>query len=776
MIWPKHITTRRIPLCFGLILSLTFSQFLPESASGTEWPTALQAFLEDHCYECHDADKSKGDLNLEKVSTDLTNRDRMRQWIAVYDRIAREEMPPKDADQPLSADRDRARTLLATLLTDADQTQREVVLRRLNRVEYEHTVCDLFGIEVFVKEMLPEDASAHGFDNIGAALSVSTEQMQGYLETADVVLDSVFGPETEPRRVSTTINLRDIIKGTDGTKTVRVTDDGVVLFNSGYNPSVLSKFDNPGPGRYRVRIQTKAVQTDKPVTMLVYGGVWGLQDKHIAGFFDIPPGDMSTIEIVDRLTEPSDTFEIYPFDTVHGQSDPDHYDGPGLFVGDVKIEGPIEPWPPPSRVALLGSADPKSGTLADAERILVELLPRAFRRPCGPEDLEPILALVRSSLDAGNPFEKALRSGLKGVLCSPEFLFLEEPGDDRVSDHALASRLSYFLWSSMPDAELFALARAGRLREPEVLRQQVERMLGDARSKRFTEDFTGQWLKLRDIDFTLPDEKLYPDYDELLKRSMVEESHRFFQEILEANLSLANFINSDFIFVNERLARHYGIDGVTGQALQKVSLPPDSVRGGLLTQASVLKVTANGTTTSPVTRGVWILDNILGRPSPPPPAGVPALEPDIRGATTIREQLDKHRNLKSCARCHRQIDPPGFALEGFDVIGGARDFYRTVGAGDWIEKDPRYPYRYIGYRKGPDVDCTGETADGRKFSDVRDYKRLLLADKDQVDTLPHRKTPDLCARTRPRIFRSSTGRGDRRQIEARALRLSNADP
>lgn len=715
----------------GLTLPLCLYLFGLQAAF-CERPAELSSFLENHCYECHDADSAKGDLNLEALSIDLTNVDQARRWTAVHDRIARGEMPPKDADQPSGADRKRTRDLLSGLLTQADRAQREVVLRRLNRVEYEHTVRDLFGIEVFVKEMLPEDASAHGFDNIGEALSVSTEQMQAYLEAADAVLDTAFGPDKEPKRITTTLNLRDLIEETGGTKTVRKTNEGVVLFNSGYNPSVLRTLSAPGPGRYRVRIQTRAVQTEKPVTMLVYGGVWGRRDKHIVGFFDIPPGKTTTVEFTDRLWERGDTFEIYPFDTVHRQTDPDNYDGPGLFVGDVNVEGPLEEWPSRSRTTLLGGSDPISGTLDDAKRILGELLPRAFRRPIGSGDLEPILDLIRQALEAGKPFASALRSGLKGVLCSPEFLFLEEAGVENISDYELAVRLSYFLWSSLPDGELFALAEEGRLRKPDVLREQVERMLTDAKAKRFTENFTGQWLKLREIDFTLPDRKLYPDYDELLKRSMVEESHRFFEEILRKNLSLASFIDSEFVFINERLARHYGIEGVSGQALRRVPLPPESVRGGVLTQASVLKVTANGTTTSPVTRGVWVLDNILGRPSPPPPAGVPAVEPDIRGATTIREQLDKHRNTKSCARCHRHIDPPGFVLESFDVIGGRRDYYRTVGGGKWIERDPRYPHRHLGYRKGPDVDSSSQSADGKKLQDIRDYKRLLMTNQDQV--------------------------------------------
>lgn len=712
---------------------LLFVSLLPQTAWSEPWPAELSVFLESHCYECHDSASRKGGLDLEALPRELAAGGPLRQWTAVHDQLARGEMPPRKADQPTPDARQSAVQDLAALLTEAHRTQRETVLRRLNRVEYEHTVRDLFLAEVFVQEILPEDASSHGFDTIGASLSISTEQMQAYLEAADAVLDAAFGPPQEPRRISTTVNLRDSIRqaGEDA-KSVRITDDGVILFNSGYNPSVLRGWENPGPGRYRLRIQARAVQSDQPVTMLVYAGVWGRRDKHIAGFFDVPPGELTTIEFIDRVWEPNDTFEIYPFDTIHWQKDASSYDGPGLFVGDVEIEGPLEEWPPPSRTNLLGDCDPATATLEDAKAILTRILPRAFRRQVTDDDLAPLIELVRASLDAGKSFEEALRLGLKGVLCSPEFLFLDEPGRETLADHALATRLSYFLWSSLPDAELFALATNGKLNQPDVLRQQVDRMLADPRADRFTENFTGQWLKLREIDFTLPDQKLYPDYDELLKRSMVEESHRFFREILDRDLSLATFIDSDFTFLNERLARHYGIEGVTGQALRKVSLPPDSVRGGVLTQAAVLKVTANGTTTSPVLRGVWVLDNILGTPSPPPPPGVPAVEPDVRGATTIREQLDKHRDVASCAHCHRHIDPPGFALESFDVIGGWRTNYRTLGNGKWLDRDPRYPHRHVGYRLGPEVETGGRGPDDREFADIRDYKRLLLEDPDRI--------------------------------------------
>jgi len=255
-------------------------------------------------------------------------------------------------------------------------------------------------------------------------------------------------------------------------------------------------------------------------------------------------------------------------------------------------------------------------------------------------------------------------------------------------------------------------------------------MLADPKSQRFVENFTGQWLDLREIDFTQPDENLYPEFDELLKLSMVEESHRFFAALLEEDLPLQNLIDADFTFLNQRLAEHYGIPGVPGQAFRKVTLPADSVRGGVLTQASLLKVTANGTTTSPVLRGAWVLERLLGQQVPPPPDNIPAVEPDIRGATTLREQLALHQQAASCAVCHRQIDPPGFALEHFDVIGRWRDRYRTLGEGDRPDyaRDP-HTYRWVRFRYGAPVDASGTTADGQAFRDIHDFKRLLLADE-----------------------------------------------
>jgi hypothetical protein len=280
----------------------------------------------------------------------------------------------------------------------------------------------------------------------------------------------------------------------------------------------------------------------------------------------------------------------------------------------------------------------------------------------------------------------------------------------------------------MPDDELLTLAEQGKLAQPDTLRRQVERMLNHPKAAAFTENFVGQWLGLRDIDFTEPSHILYPEFDDMLKVSIVRETELFFSELVKHDLSLTNFVASDFTMLNGRLAKHYGIPGVDGWEFRKVSLPPQSHRGGVLTMASVLKVTANGTITSPVIRGAWVMDRILGTPPPKPPADVPAVEPDIRGATTIREQLAKHRQIESCAACHAKIDPPGFALESFDVIGGWRENYRTSGHGAPVTVDGRR----MPYHKGKQVDPADVLADGRKFKDIDELKHLLLADKDQL--------------------------------------------
>ncbi|MEM9368172.1 MAG: DUF1592 domain-containing protein [Planctomycetota bacterium] len=444
--------------------------------------------------------------------------------------------------------------------------------------------------------------------------------------------------------------------------------------------------------------------------------------KRFLGFHTIPP-EGRTIELTDYM-HVGESIYPRPFGTLpniasftrQGERKIEEYNGPGLAISRVEVEGPLESWPPDSRRRLLGDVDLAHGSDADAEPIFQQWLPRAFRRPAFPEEIDKYTRKFRELTQSGRSFEEALRWTLRAALCSPEFLFLEEPAtEDGIEHFAFANRLSYFLWSSMPDDELIELAENGTLTEPEVLREQTERMLLDPKSRALTVGFAHQWLDMRDIDATSPDTKLYPEFDEHLKHSMVTESERFFEAILAENRSLRDFIDSDWLIVNQRIAEHYGIEGVTGDAFRRVPLSADSVRGGVMTQASVLKVTANGANTSPVTRGVWMLEKLLGIHPPPPPPNVPAVVPDVTGANTLRQLLAKHRGGENCNACHRLIDPPGFALEEFDAIGG------------WRNK-----YRFQGSRKLLPVDSSGETADGQAFQGIREYKRLLLNEIDQV--------------------------------------------
>lgn len=467
--------------------------------------------------------------------------------------------------------------------------------------------------------------------------------------------------------------------------------------------------------------------------------------QDLVGYFDVPANQPTVVEF-ELSMEPAHTIRIIADDL--GAIPPDvekvgaeNYKGPGLVVQWVDVEGPlVEAWPPKSHRLLFGDMPQqpvaeRSGRnrvvseqpLADAEQILREFTRRAFRRSVTDAGIQPFVARVQTMLDQNASFEEAMRVGLRAVLVSPHFLFLhEKPG--RLDDFALASRLSYFLWSSMPDEQLIDLAEQGMLSRPETLREQVERMLSDPNAAALTENFTDQWLGLRAIDATMPDRMLYPEFDDILKVSSVKETLLFFDELLKNDLSVTNFVASDFAIINGRLAEHYGIPNIEGLEFRKVPLAPESRRGGVLTMASVLKVTANGTTTSPILRGAWVLDRILGTPPPKPNVDVETIEPDIRGATTIREQLSKHRDNVACASCHAQIDPPGFALENYDVIGGWRDRYRSIGEGDPVTIDGRRK-RYL---NGPAVDAADVLPDGRRFNDVDEFKQLLLADKDQV--------------------------------------------
>ncbi|MCX6919009.1 MAG: DUF1592 domain-containing protein [Verrucomicrobia bacterium] len=418
---------------------------------------------------------------------------------------------------------------------------------------------------------------------------------------------------------------------------------------------------------------------------------------------------------------------------------------PGLVMRWIEVEGPlVDNFPTASYQQLFDDLPVKKTATStlnvevtprdatkDAERLLRRFVQQAYRRPVSPQEEVRFLPLIQNALKTGSTFAEAMVTGYTAVLTSPSFLYLQDkPG--RLDDYALAERLAYFLWNSPPDAELLALAKSGQLHEPVTLRKQTDRLLDDARSQRFVAAFLDYWLELRKVGVTNPDENLYPDYylDDNLVESAGDETRLFFAELLKRDLPARNVASSDFLFVNERLAKLYDLPPIIGSQFRKVSLPVGSVRGGLLTQASVLKVTANGTTTSPVVRGAWMMERILGQKPPPPPASVPAVEPDIRGATTIRQQLERHRKLESCSACHTKIDPPGFALESFDIVGGYRKAYRAIEGKERELGFGKNGQKFTFHNALP-VEPNGQLGK-RHFADIREFKALLVQNERQL--------------------------------------------
>lgn len=415
---------------------------------------------------------------------------------------------------------------------------------------------------------------------------------------------------------------------------------------------------------------------------------------------------------------------------------------PGIAIRWMEVEGPLAPesWPPASHRVLFGDlplapapagAFPAVEVVAEdpdkeAKRLLQSFLERAACGPVTTESVGLYHGLVLSRIGAGDSFAGAMLKGYEAILCSGHFLFLTEPPRDDSGHEAVAARLSHFLWSTAPYAGLRELAREGRLRDRSTLLREVDRLVADPRFERFVADFTDQWLNLRQLRRDQADDRLYPEYrvDEYLVTSMERETRAFFAAMVRDNLPATALVSTDFAFVNDRLARHYDLPRVEGSGMRRVPLPDWSPYGGILTQASVLKVTANGTTTSPVTRGVWVLERILGEVPPPPPKSVPAIEPDIRGATTIREILAKHTEVESCATCHTHFDPLGFALENFDVMGAWRDRYRGMEKGERVTGIDRAGHPFV-YHVGPAVESAGKLRSGESFADVHELKVIL---------------------------------------------------
>jgi cytochrome c553 len=693
-----------------------------------------EAFLAKNCSECHDADSQKGKLDLTALKWDAGDP----RWIKVFDKINGRKMPPPDAKQQPEAEARAAflkelRNELHTASLSKQQSDGRVVLRRLNRVEYENTLHDLLGIDLPLQHYLPEDSTTHGFDKVSEGLRLSMLHMGQFLEAADDAIEAAIDLRDPPKPVKRRLRYHDeesVIddqkKGEGQTKSFRVSPESVVIFDDN-SPTALRQFTFRQRGRYRLRISASAVQAaGRPAWLKVYSTNWKV--RNLLGYFDLPASGKREIELIANI-EAGWLLELKPYDTnydpegraLYGK-DAYAYQGRGISIDWIDIEGPLP---------LAGSGRPGLDLSEElgAEKLLLKFATRAFRRPVTAAEVGRYVKLAQSALDEGRSFEDAMRLAYRAVLTSPRFLFFEEkPG--KLDDWALASRLSYFLWNTCPDKELRELAANNTLHQPEVLRAQVKRLLDSPKAEAFVENFIGQWLELHQIDFTQPDKKLYPEFDDILKAAMLGETKAFITFLIRSDLPISNLIHSEFVMLNRILAEHYGIPGVTGEEFRLVPVPEGSHRGGVLAHASVLKVTSNGTSTSPVIRGAWVATRLLGEPLPPPPADIPTFEPDTRGATTIREQLAKHRSIATCAACHDRMDPPGFALENFDAIGGWRERYRSEKG---APADRKFRGRRVWeYKLGSPVDSTGQLPDGRKFADIDEFKQLLLEREDQI--------------------------------------------
>lgn len=711
--------------------------------SGSQIPATIPQFIDLNCYDCHNEVDKEGGLNLEDLVFDANSVASMNQWALMYDRVKNHEMPPKDDLQPPAEERTTFISALGTTLHGVSEQQQQelgrVRSRRLNRIEYQSTVHELLGVDIPLTRFIPEDAAQEGFTNVAEAQQMSYHLLQKYLEAADAALDEAFKRATTPvepvkKLLEPTILANNAREGNNRGPWLH--NDSAISFSSTqvYHGRMTTT-TVPESGWYRIRLSAHAI--DPPAGHGVWASVRsGVCYAKAPTMFWIGSFEATREPQIHEYTawiEATHMLEIRPADytlkrpgtraiNLDTLSDPTVAK---VALDWLEIERVYRgPEPEALRKQLFGDLEVKEGQVIsqhpkrDLELLMQRFATKAFRRPVKKRELKPYLNLAYETLKENLPFAESIRAGYRAILCSPRFLYFNEPVGN-LDDFSVASRLSYFLWGTFPDQELLDLARNKQLIRPEVLASQVDRMLNDSRSDAFIRNFSDQWLSLKDIDFTVPDQKLYPEYDEVLKNAMAGETHAFLREMIDQDLSVTNVVDSDFTMLNERIARHYGIKGVSGTHFQKVNLKPEHRRGGIITHASVLKVTANGTTTSPVVRGVWMLENIMGEKTLPPPDDVPAIEPDIRGAKTIREQLDKHRNIQSCAACHVKIDPPGFALESYDVIGGWRDHYRALPEkGNW--------------KQGLPVDPSFTLADGRPFNDVGEFKKLILNHPEKI--------------------------------------------
>ena len=768
---------------FSIIALLAVAAAAWSADDLSTYASRIQPLLASYCTDCHGSQKQKAKLDFSGHRSADQLAAEQKVWFRVLDKLDAGEMPPEDKKQPTPQERALITGWVRGGYTDfliARQKQEgRSRLRRFSRGEYANTIQDLFGIRPPVGTCLPIDGRVDGYDKVAGALPLSASGVEGYYTMTTELLHWMLRPVShlngpagsimttgfDPGR---TIHAAAMESGQSPGHTLKLADGTMVSFNS---DTTSGRLDYPGariPGMHRVRFSVYGYQTDKPMSFGVYVGHTDAYPQLIdlVAVLEAPPGKAAVVETEIYLrtrefndTAPvSDKVRLIPFGIgvqVPKNEQASKCRGPGLAVQWMEIEEPMQPIAGDSwltadlpkalddelrrnpQVVLGGksngpqAASIKRGDFLDCMLATVRRVGgRLYRRELTRAELEPMMNGVVQQVDAGMPLAAILIDRVTELMTSPDFLCaIETPG--KLSDFALASRLSYFLWDSTPDEALLEVAKKGRLHDPKVLREQTERLLNSAKSKRFIDDFADQWLGLRALDDTTPDSKLYPEYNEFLKLSSAMETRATLTRMVAEDLSVRMLVASPWVLVNEPLAKLYGLNGVEGAQLRQVALPPSSPYGGLWTESAVMKVTANGTSTSPVKRGVWVAKRLLGISIPPPPPDIKPVDPDTRGAKTLREQLELHRAKGSCAACHAHFDPYGFALESFDVTGRYRTAYRQLDAAvAGLPADQRRGHST--WQDGLPVDCSGKTPDGQAFTDVRALRQLLVQRPEQL--------------------------------------------
>lgn len=711
----ETILGKWIPILAAVTLAHTLS-LAEESLSpaAAVFQKEIVPFLKQYCFECHGTKKQKADVDFENLPANTEIFKDTELWELSRDMILEGEMPPEKSTQPSQEDRQRILDLIDVELERFDcaslSNPGRVTIRRLNRAEYDNTIRDLLGVDFQPSKDFPLDEVGYGFDNIGDVLSLSPILMEKYLNAAESVVTNAILSELPVWPPVSRYQAEEF--GTMEDDIVRAEGPVMGFYREG-SASHSITLEQSGDFKLRIRAYGQQAGPDHAKLEVTINGE-APQVIDVDAFADKP----RTYTIKSHLSQGDNRLSLAYLNNYNVQDHPvaELNGDRNLFVDYVEIEGPqnVERPALPETHTRIIPGQPKPGKeLAYAKKILKSFTKRAWRRPVNNSELDRLTALVGYALEQNTTFEESIQVGLQAVLTSPNFLFRweldpnekEGKGTRQLNEYELASRLSYFLWSSMPDEELFALAEEGRLSDPEVIKHQVERMIQDPKSDAFVTNFAGQWLQFRSLDTLTPDPTRFPGYNDELRQAMQRESELFFAEIMRTNRSLTDFLDADFTYLNETLARHYGMEGVSGKEFQRVGLDANSQRGGVLTQASVLTLTSNPTRTSPVLRGKWILEQIMGTPPPPPPPDAPLLEESEEAVLSgsLRERMEKHRIKPDCATCHEKMDPIGFAFENFNAVG------------EWRDLDEGFP-----------IDPSGKLPDGTEFNGPKDLIKELM--------------------------------------------------